>query len=1364
MKKFLSLVLALAMTLSLVTISAGAKDFADSDELSGEQYEEAVNVMSEMGIIDGYASGDFQPQGTLTRGAAAKIIACMMLGKTTAEALGTQAAPFKDVPVGSTFAGYIAYCVEAGLIDGYADGTFRPGNTLTGFAFLKMLLTALGYDSSIEGYTGTNWTVNVASRATQIGLTDGNEDFVGTRAATREEACLYAVNALQATLVEYADKGQEIVVNDGTVITVRPSAPTFVTSSIAGAATSIDDTIDNTTHDYTVEFAEKYQPDLELDHDVDVFSRPAHTWSWKGQEIGTYVDYDLMVAEYTTSVTGRELYDVVGKTAFDDYGFESHVDGKESDLYKEISKNNKDDVSETGNGALTQVFVDAKAESVVVTVINTYLAQATADYNEKKEEASFQIYGLQGAKKNPVDVSAEDFDIADVAEDDFVLVTYSFESEEIESIDDVETLSEVTVNKFTSNDVGNNSGTDVSSVTVDGTKYDSSNKLSYDVAVLENYTNSNLKDKTYNVYLDAYGYAIGVEEVDAPDNYLFLTGINGGTDYLATANYEANVIFMDGASDVVKVKNNADIRTAINNADGDALVNQWFKFTKNSSDVYTLSAITMDMDTATDSVGQYQTLKSDVPEINDRHLSLKAEVNNRLSNVYGNEDTVYLIAELDTVTAKGDTYGVITKADEVIVGADNVDADVWNAADVRTELKLAAGDAVSEGVYALYDDEGVVIAAVVVGESQGTASNVVYVNSSKASEEGYADGEWTWTREVVLNGELVTLTEVSDEDESVLADEMKQYNWYTVKYDADGNVKKATIYNEKTEADNFAVNLVEAVKELRNEDLVILDVNKTGVYYSKNGRTIYDWGTDVDKQADNGVIVSSDVKFVLRQINKNKVTTEEYTGWNQLVSTLETLNANPNRNYDFNAVIEKGRITSVVIIDYVGDGYVGPDGTIKGNVKTVLKGSSANVTDLTVASNGVLNMKINYTAPAYAAEDATVTFNLDVYANGKFYRTITGLSGTLKGDKVTIPYTSNWFASYPTDETLSFVMKNEDISEVEVYYVDGNGNRIESQLAAGYDKKVSTHTKEDVDFVLAGAGSTLTGNATITVKNSDGAVTDWTNNTWTGAISTGWKANVKGSINSALVIEIVTTGTTNTYTITDMTSGNTLALMDSDGVITSTAYPNDYDIRLNVIAGASSVGPNTPVTFTVQLNKNANANPNPAGFADPEIKDAIAYRVEIAKLGVNTVLYGDTRTTAQTTVTVTPTANIDIDPADVKVTPIAKPVLTSVTWNETANTVTLNFDKAVTLTAAPTLAGATFTAQGSTSNVTSVTYTVLNHTLVAGDEVTISLADCGSATYNTPGIGAIAYDSSTSAVITSSVDATLVAGGTTTLS
>jgi len=43
MKKFLSLVLALVMTMSLVTVSAGAKDFTDSSKI---QYAEAVDVMS----------------------------------------------------------------------------------------------------------------------------------------------------------------------------------------------------------------------------------------------------------------------------------------------------------------------------------------------------------------------------------------------------------------------------------------------------------------------------------------------------------------------------------------------------------------------------------------------------------------------------------------------------------------------------------------------------------------------------------------------------------------------------------------------------------------------------------------------------------------------------------------------------------------------------------------------------------------------------------------------------------------------------------------------------------------------------------------------------------------------------------------------------------------------------------------------------------------------------------------------------------------------------------------------------------------------------------------------------------------------
>ena len=166
MKKFLSMVLALAMAMSLVTFAApaaGAKDFTDNSSI---QYKEAVDVISAIQIMDGYADSSFNPSGTLTRGAAAKIICNMILGPTTASALPTSGAPFPDVPAGSTFAGYIAYCADHDIISGYADGNFRPADSLSGYAFLKMLLCALGYDQETATSTLRNagFAVNVITQ------------------------------------------------------------------------------------------------------------------------------------------------------------------------------------------------------------------------------------------------------------------------------------------------------------------------------------------------------------------------------------------------------------------------------------------------------------------------------------------------------------------------------------------------------------------------------------------------------------------------------------------------------------------------------------------------------------------------------------------------------------------------------------------------------------------------------------------------------------------------------------------------------------------------------------------------------------------------------------------------------------------------------------------------------------------------------------------------------------------------------------------------------------------------------------------------------------------------------------------------
>ena len=82
LKKILALALALVMSLSLVTVANAAIDFDDVDEI---EHQEAVDVMTAIGVIDGMTADEFGPEGTLTREQAAKIISGgPMMGKAIA--------------------------------------------------------------------------------------------------------------------------------------------------------------------------------------------------------------------------------------------------------------------------------------------------------------------------------------------------------------------------------------------------------------------------------------------------------------------------------------------------------------------------------------------------------------------------------------------------------------------------------------------------------------------------------------------------------------------------------------------------------------------------------------------------------------------------------------------------------------------------------------------------------------------------------------------------------------------------------------------------------------------------------------------------------------------------------------------------------------------------------------------------------------------------------------------------------------------------------------------------------------------------------------------------------------------------------
>ena len=199
LKKTLSLLLAVALVLSLTVVGASAydnkvDDFDDVEDI-GEEYIEAVGVMTGLGIIEGYDDGTFKPATSYTREQAAKIIAYMQLGPAAAEKLACTSAPFTDVAADRWSAGYIAYAKDVGILDGMGDGSFDPAGTLTGFQWAKMLLCAIGYGENGE-FTGSEWSINTAKVAQTVKLFEGDPDGMTHAAINREQAVLYAFNTL----------------------------------------------------------------------------------------------------------------------------------------------------------------------------------------------------------------------------------------------------------------------------------------------------------------------------------------------------------------------------------------------------------------------------------------------------------------------------------------------------------------------------------------------------------------------------------------------------------------------------------------------------------------------------------------------------------------------------------------------------------------------------------------------------------------------------------------------------------------------------------------------------------------------------------------------------------------------------------------------------------------------------------------------------------------------------------------------------------------------------------------------------------------------------------------------------------------
>ena len=344
-KKVLSLVLCVAMLLSVMVMGTGAA-FTDEDDFS-PQYQEAAEVLTGMKVMQGYDDGSFLPQRNITRAQ----VATMIYRAATGDVNDTKTDIYKDYDkfddVQSTdwFAGYVGYCANGELIKGFTPTTFGPNKNVTGYQVLAMILRAVGYDANDE-FTGSGWEIRTATTAESLGMLKNVQEATLGQPATRELVAELIFRAMLVPTVTYMPAVGYVPVKEADKTTLSLGEREF---ELTGPTDQTDD-----------------------------WGRPAYRWNYEVSGKSAYTD--VAIAPVATHNVATSQCDIAtdlgenGKVTVDIY-----TNGTGNKTTSTISASNTKAML-GGQGTQIEVYDYTNAAGKQVNslvIVDTYLAQVT---------------------------------------------------------------------------------------------------------------------------------------------------------------------------------------------------------------------------------------------------------------------------------------------------------------------------------------------------------------------------------------------------------------------------------------------------------------------------------------------------------------------------------------------------------------------------------------------------------------------------------------------------------------------------------------------------------------------------------------------------------------------------------------------------------------------------------------------------------------------------------------------------------------------------------------------------------------------------------------------------------------------------
>lgn len=161
----------------------------------------AIETVTRAGLMTGYPDGTFRPDNNVTRAEFAKMLVVALdlpLDATTIADL----ADAIDIPAWAQ--GYIGAAVKIGLIKGYEGGTFRADRQMTRAEMAVMVARALKTTEKAQlefrdAADIPSWAVDGIAQAVAGGIVKGYEDntFRPGNPATRAEAAAMVLRLLE---------------------------------------------------------------------------------------------------------------------------------------------------------------------------------------------------------------------------------------------------------------------------------------------------------------------------------------------------------------------------------------------------------------------------------------------------------------------------------------------------------------------------------------------------------------------------------------------------------------------------------------------------------------------------------------------------------------------------------------------------------------------------------------------------------------------------------------------------------------------------------------------------------------------------------------------------------------------------------------------------------------------------------------------------------------------------------------------------------------------------------------------------------------------------------------------------------------